>query len=210
MSKDRIFSRRQFLTGSAFTLGGLAVAATFGCESKSGGVNKTPMSPKTPEATETIAPTPTVSPTKIPTVAPTEVTTETPATIDEVRDAFFGENGAYSKLDEVTRANLAPDQTESVIRERLDICNGDVAIPDIPPESPNYGGALIDGCTSIPQHINGIPGRGDILEFSVAVERLGSFTLDKIDKLWKDGKFPGATEEEIQNYKIGVAAYFPK
>ena len=194
------------------TAGLVALVAAVACKGGQGQeVKTTPTSPpETPVPTVTVEPTPTQVPTEIPTVAPTEVTTETPATIEEVRDAFFGENGAYSKLDKATRDSLPENQTQRYIEDRLSVCNGEVAIPDIPPDSPNYGGALISSCTIIPQEINGIPGREDILEFSVALEKLGSFTLDKVDKLWKDGKFPGVTEEEMQNYKIGVAAYFPK
>lgn len=196
------------------TAGGIGVLVA-ACKGGGSGqeVKTTPTNPpETPVPTQTLEPipTPTTKPTEAPTVLPTEVPVETPATIEEVRDAFFGENGAYSQLDSATLASLPVNQTQAYIEERLSVCNGEVAIPDIPPESPNYGTALISSCTIIPQEINGIPGREDILEFSVALEMLGSFTLDKVDKLWKDGKFPGATEEEIQNYKIGVAAYFPK
>jgi len=209
-------SRRKFLVLVGLGTGAVVAGALSVKELLSSGngkektaVVKNPTAEPTqnPPATETIKPTPTPSPEPIPTVAPTEVPVETPATIEEVRDAF---SVAYSKLDSATLASLPLNQTQAYIEDRLSVCNGEVAISDIPPDSPNYGTALISSCTIIPQEINGIPGREDILEFSVALERLGSFTLDKVDMLWKDGKFPGATEEELQNYKIDVAAYFPK
>jgi len=130
-------SRRKVVFGGIAALSGLAVVALVGCESKDGKVKKTPTPPKTPKATETIAPTatPTPIPTEAPTVAPTEVPVEAPATIDDVRNAFFGENGAYSKLSDATIASLPHNQSQAYIEEQLGVCNGEIAIPDNPPRS---------------------------------------------------------------------------
>lgn len=220
-------SRRKFLVlASAGT--GAVVAGAFGArellssgngEGKAAVVKSPTAEPtKKPTATETIAPTPTTKPTEVPTVVPTEVPVETPATIEEVRDAFFGEFGAYSKLDDATRASLPTNQSQAYIEERLGICNGDIAIPDNPPENPFHAYALIDACINIPQNINGIPGREDILEFSVAQEKLASFTLAKVDELYQagklfmqvDGQNVPLSEDKFVQYRSEVSAYFPK
>lgn len=207
-------SRRKVVFGGIAALGGLAVAATLGCESKDGKVQTTPTPPKTPVATETIT-SPTSVPTEAPTVAPTPEPTETPATIEEIRVAF---DAAYAKLDNATLAGLPANYTRAYIEERLAYCNGELRIQDIPLDHPNYNYALIDGCISIPQEVVGIPGHEDIPEFSIAIEKLGIFTINRVDELYKsdgllkeeNGQVVPLSENEFAQYRSEVSAYFPK
>lgn len=200
-------------TTAAVALGAVAAACSGGSEAD---VSKKTAEPtQKPPATETIAPTPTTKPTEIPTVAPTEVPTEPPATIEGVRNAF---DAGYSKLDAATLAGLPLNQSRAYIEERLAYCNGELIIQDIPLDHPNYNYALINACIAIPQEVIGIPGHEDILEFSDAIEKLGSFTLAKVDKLYESGQLlkeengqnVPITRDEFEPYRAEVAAYFPK
>ena len=204
-------------------LGGLVLltAAAIACKSGQGQeIKTTPTQPaNSPVATETIAPTPTSKPTEVPTVAPTEVPVEVPATIEQVRFALFDKDfGAYPKLDPVIEVNLPRNQTREYIEELLAYCNGELIIQDIPRDHPNYNQALINACISVPQEIVGIPGHEDILEFSDAIEKLGSFTINKVDKLYKsggllkeeNGQVVPISENEFVQYRSEVASFFPK
>ncbi|OGM13064.1 hypothetical protein A2W15_06220 [Candidatus Woesebacteria bacterium RBG_16_41_13] len=221
-------SRRGVVFGGIAALSGLAAAALVGCESKDGKVNKTPTPPKGPKATETIVPTPTAVPTEAPTVAPTEIPTPDRTVLSqeelsqmkqETADAFVSAYSKLAQVDPATSANLYPNQTHANIIKHLQICSGEIEQPGIPPGSINYGDSLVGACTQIPQEVNTIPGREDILEFSTAIEQLGEFTLAKADRLFKDEMFKKLdensqpvpiTKEEFESYRVGVSAYFPK
>ena len=159
-------SRRTFL----MTVGGLAVAATLGCESKGGGVNKTPTPPNTPKATETITPSPTAKPTEAPTVEPTPEPTPTPPTFEELEAAV---NSAYAAVGLDTPVEIA---------RQLKFCNEQ----DIP-EDAVYTSFVVNGC--------GIVGEAMLKQFQetqnevftdVALD-LQTFTFGKIDKFVTDG-----------------------
>ena len=188
----------------------LILAAVVACNEEAGQPDP---SPATPNNTATQAPT--AAATEVPAETPTVAPTETPASMADVRAAF---DAAYGKLSAATLAALPTNQTRAYIEERLSYCNAELVIQDIPLDHPNYNYALINACILIPQEVAGIPGHADIPEFAMALDGLGSFTMNKVDQLWEsgallkeeNGQVLPISESEFAQYRSEVASFFPR
>ena len=222
-----VISRRGFLRLGYLAAGAASAAVLLeACKSGQGQeVKATPTQPpNSPVATETIAPTPTAIPTEVPTVEPTPtLDVSNPEEVNKELERLYAElsDSLERGLGKINQS--PPDRTLETYREEIrnqfKACNGEDDYLETSPEQADYAGEIIFNCINLPPVINGIPGREDILEFSEFTQKLGDFTLLKMDQLFAENKFwqdlgggqkRYLTTEEFEANKVDVANKFPK